>query len=202
MNSIGNYHNKHLKNFLNSNDFKKFTLYIYMILDNQYIKKNNFEQLYQLLYRYKIIKTLDNQKYYDILEESLVFNKKMNKYINLMTLKNVIEVSYNMSSQIIYILDNLKSNYIYSKSKIKKDEIISNLNKEIISLKLKIDLLIKMNREMYRSYKNDIRDLKKIIQCINDKIDLKTESNVADSNNILLDSMSYSMYFPNIAFDR
>lgn len=202
MNSIGNYHNKHLKNFLNSNDFKKFTLYIYMILDNQYIKKNNFEQLYQLLYRYKIIKTLDNQKYYDILEESLVFNKKIHKYINLITLKNVIEVRYNVSSQIIYILDNLKSNFIYSKSKIKKDEIINNLNKEINSLKLKIDLLIKMNREMFRASKNDIRDLKNIIQCINDKINLNTESNTTESNNIMLESMSYSMYFPNIAFDR
>lgn len=191
---------------IESEEYKKIVLRFYIIdyplLNNiqiesgPYIKKENLKRIYDIFFKQKMLLSNSLEKY-TLLEENIVFDNRLYKFINMKKLIQFIkiiqpcEIKYNT---IIHLIENAKSHNIYPKTKRIQDSLINEIDK------LKIEL-----KEL-KKIKNDILDIKIIIEYINNKIN-KIETKYKPHKDLLAgvlhyqkknksENKSYSIFYP------
>ena len=175
--------NHYLYNLIiKSNLYRNFILRIYIINKSEYIDNKNLDELIQLFNTYHCKINLNNIK---LIEEVVLFNNQSYNLINKYTLLKFIktqnyEILYNT---IVFLIEHIKEIKLYPNYEYQ----IKKFENEIKKLKIEITKLEKI--------KNDVDDLKYIINYINNKInkiyiysDKETESVIT----------SYNFYFPNL----
>lgn len=178
-----------------SDEYKKIVLKFYIIdyallgtvkiEDGPYIKKENLSKLYNIFFKHKLIK-INNLDNYTILEENIIFDNRIYKFINIKKLIQFIKIIYpNVINQntIIYLIENIKSHNIYPKTKRVYDNLLNEIDK------LKIELL------ELKKIKNELLNMKITVEYVNNKIN---KVYVTDNLkvNINKQNTTYSLYYP------
>lgn len=178
-----------------SDEYKKIVLKFYIIdyallgtvkiEDGPYIKKENLSKLYNIFFKHKLIK-INNLDNYTILEENIIFDNRIYKFINIKKLIQFIKIIYpNVINQntIIYLIENIKSHNIYPKTKRVYDNLLNEIDK------LKIELL------ELKKIKNELLNMKITVEYVNNKIN---KVYVTDNLkvNINKQNTTYSLHYP------
>lgn len=174
-----------------SEEYKKIVLKFYIIdyillgnvkiEDGPYIKKENLSNLYNIFFKQNLIPT-NSLENYTLLEENIVFDNRVYKFINIKKLIHFIKIVYpNVINHntIIYLIENIKSHNIYPKTKRAYDNLLNEIDK------LKIELI------ELKKIKNDILNMKIIVEYVNNKI-----NKVYVKNDIDININNYSLYYP------
>lgn len=178
-----------------SDEYKKIVLKFYIIdyallgtvkiEDGPYIKKENLSKLYNIFFKHKLIK-INNLDNYTILEENIIFDNRIYKFINIKKLIQFIKIIYpNVINQntIIYLIENIKSHNIYPKTK----RVYDNLLNEIDKLKIELSELKKI--------KNELLNMKITVEYVNNKINkVYVKDNL--TVNINKQNTIYSLHYP------
>lgn len=153
-----------------SEEYKKIVLKFYIIdyallgtvkiKDGPYIKKENLSKLYNIFFKHKLV-TINNLDNYAILEENIIFDNRVYKFINIKKLIQFIKIIYPdiiNRNTIIYLIESIKSHNVYPKTKRMYDNLLNEIDK------LKIELI------ELKKIKNELSNMKIIVEYVNNKI--------------------------------
>lgn len=182
-----------------SEEYKQIVLKFYIIdyallgtvkiEDGPYIKKENLSKLYNIFFKHKLI-TVNNLDNYAILEENIIFDNRVYKFINIKKLIQFIKIIYpNIINHntIIYLIESIKSHNIYPKTKRMYDNLLNEIDK------LKIELI------ELKKIKNELSNMKIIVEYVNNKINkVYVKDNLNDNLklNICKKNTIYLLQYP------